>query len=331
MVAEIRKRTTASVLKAREALVASNGDMEKALEWLDNDRISGGEQKAQKVGKRFTGEGLIGVSVVTRGSSSGAGMVPQGTRAAMIELNCETDYVGTNELFRKLAQDLAFTVAYLGETSRSSPFMTPMDISYIQNAPLIRRDVDNTITKPVTVAEAIRDLIYACSENITFRRAVSFVHDMIPMVSGVGLRAASYVHGALPNSNPSSQVSAVIEAQGRIGALAAVGLRTAPESRLSELFKDPAFERDLQVMERGLSRQIAGMSPLSIRDGPNALYDQSFDLLGTAAYAGQPVDQVLENWSQERNMVSGNTSTGLDVLEFVRWEVGGWSDEENLS
>lgn len=321
LVAEVRKRTTASIQKAREALVASNGDIEGALEWLEKDRVTSGQRKAEKVGGRFTGEGLVGVTILTRGTSAAA--VPQGTRAAIVELNCETDFVGRNELFRKLTQDLAFTVAYLGEGSSPSPFVIPVDISYIQNAPLMQRNTNNT--KSLTVSEAIRDLITAVGENITIRRAATFVHDLIPIVSGVGLRAASYVHGALPNQNPSSQISPVFEAQGRIGALVAVGLRTSPESRLSELFKKATFENELQTLERGLSRQIVGMSPLSVQDGPNPLYDQPFDLLATAK--SQPVGKVIGEWSRERSMMeTPNPAPGVQVLEFARWEVG-----ENIS
>lgn len=337
LVAEIRKRTTASIQKAREALVASKGDIEGALEWLDKDREVSGQRKAEKVGGRFTGEGLVGVAVLTRGTSAARASTaeyPHKIRAAMVELNCETDFVGRNELFRQLTQDLAFTVAYMGEETSSTPFIAPMDISYIQNAPLMRRDTRSD--KYITVSEAIRDLIVAVGENVTIRRAATFVQAPPYIKSGLGIRAASYVHNALrkpessPGSSSSSQVSCVYEAQGRIGALLAVALRTNDKSILRQLIEEKeSFEKDLEVLERGLCRQVVGMSPSSISEEPNSLYNQPFDMLLTAA--GKSVEDVLVDWSQQRGMVGNpstkdNSSCGIRVVEFARWEVG-----ENIS
>lgn len=338
LVAEIRKRTTASIQKAREALVASKGDVEGALEWLDKDREVSGQRKAEKVGGRFTGEGLVGVAVLTRGTSAARASSAEYShkiRAGMVELNCETDFVGRNELFRQLTQDLAFTVAYMGEETSSTPMIAPMDISYVQNAPLMRRDASRE--KYSTVSEAIRDLIAAVGENVTIRRAATFVQAPPSINSGLGIRAASYVHNALrkPESSPgssssSSQVASVYEAQGRIGALLAVALRTNNKPALRQLMEEKeSFEKDLEVLERGLCRQVVGMSPSSISGEPNSLYNQPFDMLLTAA--GKSVENVLGDWSRQRGMIGepnkeDDSSCGVRVMEFARWEVG-----ENIS
>lgn len=326
LVAELRKRTTASIQKAREALVASNGDVEGALEWLEQDRVSYGQQKAEKLGGRFAGEGLVSVSVLSRGTCHGIDP-PLGIRAAMVELNCETDFVGRNELFRKLSQDLAFTAAFLVEPPSSlSPgierhaFIRPIELSQLQDAPLMLRDGEG---KRISVSEAISDIIAAVGENITIRRAVSFVHKSVPPSSGIGLRVASYVHGAL--ATPPGNPSAVMESQGKIGTLAAIGLRTSPATRLDQLLAKQTFEANLGALERGLARQIVGMRPERVHgDGSDALYSQSFDMLATSG--GRSVQNVLKTWAEEHRMTGHGPEedglAGLSVIEFLRWEMG---------
>ncbi|KAF8527562.1 elongation factor TS-domain-containing protein [Hysterangium stoloniferum] len=323
LVAELRKLTTVSIQKAREALTASNGDVSVALEWLQKDKVATGQRKVEKIGNRFAGEGLIGLSVLSRGTSNTVKSMR--VRAAMIELNCETDFVGRNELFQNLARDVAFTAAFLAEPPLladydSQPFICPVELSYLENAPLIRAGNED---KPMTVAEAVRDLMVAVGENIQLRRAASFVHSAMPIASGLGLRAAGYMHGSLPTSFPNSTVA--MEAQGRIGALVAIALRAAPPSRLGELFENSTFESDLGTLERGLARQIVGMRPKNVSgEGEDVLYHQSFDMLATSG--GQTVAQCLKDWSDEHKMTEvdpdDSEMQGVNVAEFARWEVG---------
>ena len=298
--------------------------MEGALAWLEKDRISTGKRKAEKLGGRFAGEGLIGVSVLSRGTCHGMD-TPLGIRAAMVELNCETDFVGRNELFRKLTQDLAFTAAFLADTppsflpaNESHALIRPVEL--LQDAPLMLRGDES---KRTTVSEAIRDIITAVGENIEIRRAVSFVHNYIPPPSGMGLRVASYVHGALPV--PPGHPAVVMEAQGNIGTLIAVGLKSSPATRLSELFASPPFDANLGTLERGLGRQVVGMHPKSIHgDGDDALYNQKFDML--ASSGGETVQSVLKTWAKEQKLMDHSLeedgTAGLSVVEFLRWQVG---------
>src|SRR6266446_3815164 len=98
LVAELRKLTEVSITKAREALAASNNDVSAALKWLQNDLAVSGAKKAAKVAHRTAGEGLVGASVLPRRTGSS----PGGVRAALVELNCETDFVARNALFGRL-------------------------------------------------------------------------------------------------------------------------------------------------------------------------------------------------------------------------------------
>jgi elongation factor Ts len=92
MVAELRARTGAGMMDCKAALQEADGDMEKAVEILRKK----GMARADKRGDRSASQGLVVIESATSGQD-----------AAMIELNCETDFVAKNEDFVALARDLA--------------------------------------------------------------------------------------------------------------------------------------------------------------------------------------------------------------------------------
>ncbi|HEU4648352.1 MAG TPA: translation elongation factor Ts [Gemmatimonadales bacterium] len=95
-VAELRARTGAGMMDCKKALEEANGDMEKAAELLRARGIA----KAEKRAGRSAAQGLIAVE--TR---------PNGSAAAMVELDCETDFVARTEDFQNLLKGLVAHVA----------------------------------------------------------------------------------------------------------------------------------------------------------------------------------------------------------------------------
>ena len=89
-VKELRDRTGLGMMDCKKALVAADGDIEKAIEDL---RKSSGMKAAKKAG-RVAAEGLVAVT-------------SSGKSGAIVELNAETDFVGRNEDFQKLVSDIA--------------------------------------------------------------------------------------------------------------------------------------------------------------------------------------------------------------------------------
>jgi elongation factor Ts len=110
LVRKLREATDAPLLKARQALAESNNNYDGALKWLERDLIASGAAKAFKIKDRTASEGVISLSVVKGGFE-----VP-GVRSAMVELNCETDFVAKTDQFARMASDIAFTVAQLAKT-----------------------------------------------------------------------------------------------------------------------------------------------------------------------------------------------------------------------
>ena len=89
LIKELRDRTGAGMMDCKRALEASNMDVEKAIDWLREKGIA----KAQAKASRIAAEGLAATKV-------------EGNKAAIVEVNCETDFVSKGEKFHKLVSDV---------------------------------------------------------------------------------------------------------------------------------------------------------------------------------------------------------------------------------
>jgi elongation factor Ts len=96
MVKELREATGAGMMDCKKALTETNGDMEKAIDFL---REKGLAAAAKKAG-RIAAEGLV-ESYIHGGGRIGV----------MVEVNCETDFVAKTEQFKELAKDIAMQIA----------------------------------------------------------------------------------------------------------------------------------------------------------------------------------------------------------------------------
>ncbi|ABA57322.1 translation elongation factor Ts [Nitrosococcus oceani] len=91
-VKELRERTGSGMMECKKALVETGGDIETAIEWMRKQGLA----KADKKAGRVAAEGII-VTAVSQ----------DGRKAAMVEVNSETDFVAKNEDFRQFAEDVA--------------------------------------------------------------------------------------------------------------------------------------------------------------------------------------------------------------------------------
>jgi elongation factor Ts len=96
MIKELRAATNAGILDCRKALQESNGDFQKAVDWLREK----GMATAAKRADREASNGMVELY------SHGGGRV-----GVMVEVNCETDFVARSEQFRTLAHELALQIA----------------------------------------------------------------------------------------------------------------------------------------------------------------------------------------------------------------------------
>ena len=153
MVAELRAKTDAPMMECKKALTEAEGDMAKAEELL---RVKLGT-KAGKAASRVTAEGVV-TSFVS------------GTTGAMIEVNCETDFVTKNDSFLALANAAAKLVAE----------HNPADLAALGALPYSQDSFGPTLE------EVRKGLIGKIGENMSFRR--------FKRAAG-GAKIANYLHG----------------------------------------------------------------------------------------------------------------------------------------
>lgn len=96
MVKELRERTGVGMMDCKKALVATNGDIEKAIDELRTKGLA----KAAKKASRVASEGVV-ISYIHGGGRIGV----------LVEVNCETDFVGKTADFKQLAYDIAMQIA----------------------------------------------------------------------------------------------------------------------------------------------------------------------------------------------------------------------------
>ncbi|MCD6358628.1 MAG: translation elongation factor Ts [Dehalococcoidia bacterium] len=157
LVKSLRESTGAGIMDCKNALVQCNGDIDKASNILREKGLA----KAGKRAGRDTSQGLI--EVYTH---------PGGRLGAMIELNCESDFVARTEEFKKLAHDLVLQVTATAPVCINSEDL-PKDSAYeAKDACLILQDYVKDPSK--TIQDIITEAIAKTGENIKIRRFTRF-------------------------------------------------------------------------------------------------------------------------------------------------------------
>ena len=156
-VKELRNRTNAGVLECNKALLKVGGDMEKAIEFLKQRGTAIAERKKDVA----TTEGVIEAYIhYTK------------RIGALVELNCETDFVAHTDEFKELAHDLAMQIAATSPQFLTSEEMPPETEIDPQAACLLSQPFIKEPDK--TVQEIIAETIAKVGENIKVRRFARF-------------------------------------------------------------------------------------------------------------------------------------------------------------
>lgn len=149
MVKELREKTGAGILDAKKALVENDGDMEKAMEFLRQKGIASADKKMG----RIAAEGVVCTIV-------------EDNQGAIVEVNCETDFVAKNEEFKEFVNCLAKTILKT----------QPADVETLLAS---KACCDET----KTVEDKIKEKIATIGEKITLRRFETYEGNL-----------ATYVH-----------------------------------------------------------------------------------------------------------------------------------------
>ena len=152
LVMELRSRTGAGMMECKKALTETNGDLEAAVEHMRKSGLA----KADKKAGRIAAEGRVAIA-----------FAKDARRGAIVEVNCETDFVGNNPDF----------VAFVGAVAEAALASGATDVQALGAARL----ADGT-----TVDEARRALVVKIGENVALRR--------VELVVAKGTLCA-YLHG----------------------------------------------------------------------------------------------------------------------------------------
>lgn len=225
LIKDLRERSGAGMMDCKRALDENNGDMEAAIDWL---RKKGLASAAKKSG-RVAAEGLVAVAV-------------NGTSAAVVEINSETDFVARNDKFQAIVEEsAALAIAAKG------------DVEALKN---------QKSASGKTVTELLTDAIATIGENMNVRRSA-----MLSVKEGV---VASYIHSAVKAGMGKIGVLVALESAGKKEALEALGKQIAmhiaaakPEALNRESVDISKLDRERTVLKE---QAIASGKPADVAE-----------------------------------------------------------------
>ena len=279
-VKELRQRTGAGMMDCKKALAENNGEMEASIDWL---RAKGLAAAAKKAG-RTAAEGLVGVVV-------------EGTRGAVVEVNSETDFVAKNEIFQDFVRNIASLALEHGT-----------DVEALGAA---------QYPGGGTVQEKLTDNIAKIGENQSLRRAavlevnegavVSYVHNQVaPGIGKIGVLVA------LESAAPAETLQS-------LGKQIAMHVAAAHPLALTADDLDSALierERSIAIEKAKESRKPANIVEKMVEGGlakfrkESALLTQLFVMDNKT-----PVAEVVASAAKDAD-------TGIQLLGFVRFQLG---------
>ncbi|MDJ0683400.1 MAG: translation elongation factor Ts [Alphaproteobacteria bacterium] len=287
MVKELRDKSGAGMMDCKKALAETDGDMDAAVDWLRTKGLAA----AQKKSGRVAADGLVGV-------------VADGTKGAVVEINAETDFVARNEGFQGFVSDIAKIVLDQGDDTA-----TILAASY----PGSERNVEEQLTHNIATI----------GENMSFRRA-----QVLEVSNGV---VASYVHSAL------------VPGLGKIGVLVALESE-APRETLEALGKQiamhiaaarPEFLSIADVDAESLDRERAVLTEQARESGkPEAIIEKMVEGRLRKFYEEVVLNEqvfVIDNETKIAKVVeqaAKEAGSAIALTGFARFELGAGIEKE---
>ncbi|NJN88400.1 MAG: translation elongation factor Ts [Leptolyngbyaceae cyanobacterium SL_7_1] len=138
LVKELRDRTGAGMMDCKKALAETDGDIDKAIDWLRQKGLASAGKKSGRV----TAEGLVSSYIHTGGRVG-----------VLVEVNCQTDFVARNEAFKVLVKDIAMQIAACPNVEYVQVSDIPPNV--IEREKSVEMGKDDLASKPVNVREKI--------------------------------------------------------------------------------------------------------------------------------------------------------------------------------
>ena len=286
MVKELREMTGAGMMDCKKALSATDGDMDKAIEFLREKGLAGAQKKAG----RIAAEGIVDTLVAEDGKS-----------AVIVEVNAETDFVAKNEKFRD----------YVKEVAKQALTTSAADMDAFFAEPWIN---DSTLT----VKEQLSSMISIIGENMNIRRfkqvkeengvIVSYIHAggkigvLVDVVSDVVNDEVKEMA-----KNVAMQVAALKPLYTNSKEVSADYIAREKEILLAQIMNDP---KEASKPEKVIQGMIQGRINKELKE--IVLLDQTYV---KAEDGKQSVGKYVEE-------VAKKNGAKITVKSFVRFETG---------
>ncbi|KAK9278997.1 hypothetical protein L1049_028579 [Liquidambar formosana] len=302
LIKQLRERTSAPIKDVKSALIDCNWDIEVA----HMDLRKRGKVLASKKSSRTAAEGLLALA-------------QNESKATVIELNCETDFVARNEIFQSLALSLA-KLALLDESScQQVSAVFPVGPEYLEN---LKISLDHPkVSGETTVQNAITEVAAMMGENIRLRRGF-----VIPTSSNGIL--STYLHsspqpglGRIAGilSLEVEEGNYLLDALQRVGSELAMHVVAAkPLFLTKELVSSDAIEREREILKS--QAQTTGKSQMAIEkmvEGRFRKYLEEVVLVEQKFVVDDTINvkTLLNNLSKE-------VGSSVKIGSFFRMEVG---------
>jgi elongation factor Ts len=285
LVKELREKTGVGMMDCKAALTETKGNLEGAVDWLRKKGLS----KAAKKADRVAAEGLVG-------------LVVEGTKGVLVEVNSETDFVARNDHFQGLAKLIAEAALHNGA-----------DVEKIKKAKQGKG----------TIEEAIAQAIATIGENITLRRATE-------LSVGAGTIGA-YMHAAISEGLGKIGVLVALESKANPAELAIFGRMLAMHVAASNPLavdakgidaKVAARERDVLSEKAKASGKPANVIEKIVESGLKTFYKEV--CLVDQPYVHDPAKTV----AQAVKEAEGNLGQPIAIKGFVRYVLGEGVDKQ---
>ena len=281
LVKELREKSGAGMMDCKKALSETDGDLDAAVDWL---RAKGLSAAAKKSG-RVAAEGLVAVKA-------------SGNKAAVIEINSETDFVARNEQFQQFVGDLAGVALEVGT-----------DVEAISAATYPGAEK--------AVSEVLTDNIATIGENMTIRRAAS-----TEVEAG---HVASYIHGSVADGMGKIAVLVALKSDAGVDVLAPLGKQLAMHIAAANPASLSENDLDQEIVEREKQVQIEKAKesgkPMEIIE--KMIVGRMRKFLEEIVLLKQTF--VIDGESKIENVIASaakEAGTAIELVSFVRMEMG---------
>ena len=274
LIVKLREKTGAGMMDCKKALTEAGGDMEKAVESLRKKGLADAAKRSARTAK----EGLIAAHIA-----------PDGRKAAIVELNCETDFVAKTDEFQALAADLAKSAA------------------------------EGSLKDAAGAQEQVKGLSGKVGDNMMLWRLERFE------LQGPG-RIDAYIHSSGAKKGALVELSAASEAAARHYAAAALGKELAMQvvamgPRWLAIEDIPAEavakEREIFATQVKAEGKPEAAVPKIVEGKLRKLFFQAFCLIEQLSMRDNktPVRQLIADASKA-------AGAALEVRRFVRYQLG---------